>query len=112
TAAVSLFNTVTDIANPIKSAYPLRMEEAGNGYGYILYKLALKNYRRENRLRVIEASDRIHVYLNEEKIKTQTQHEIGEDILLEEINEDANLNIAILLENQGRVNYGHKLNAP
>ena len=112
TAAVSLFNTVTDIANPIKSAYPLRMEEAGSGYGYILYKLALKNYRRENRLRVIEASDRIHVYLNEEKIKTQTQHEIGEDILLEEINEDANLNIAILLENQGRVNYGHKLNAP
>lgn len=112
TAAVSLFNTVTDIANPIKSAYPLRMEEAGSGYGYILYKLALKNYRRENRLRVIEASDRIHVYLNEEKIKTQTQHEIGEDILLKEINEDANLNIAILLENQGRVNYGHKLNAP
>lgn len=110
--AVSLFNTLTAIAKPVKSIYPLRMEEAGSGYGYMLYKLPIKNYHRENRLRIIEASDRIHVYLNEEKIKTQTQHEIGEDIILEEMKGDADLNIAILLENQGRVNYGHKLNAP
>ena len=110
--AVSLFNTLTAIAEPIKTPYPLRMEEAGSGYGYMLYTFPLKNYHRENRLRVIEASDRIHVYLNEQKIKTQTQHEIGEDIILEEMKGDADLNIAILLENQGRVNYGHKLNAP
>lgn len=110
--AVSLFNTLEAIAEPQSSAYPLRMEEAGSGYGYMLYKVNLTNYNRENRLRVIEASDRIHVYLNEEKIKTQTQHEIGEDILLEEIKGDDDLRIAILLENQGRVNYGHRLNAP
>ncbi|MGP6139258.1 glycoside hydrolase family 35 protein [Jeotgalibaca sp. A127] len=110
--AVGLFNTLDTIAKPIKSTYPLRMEEAGSGYGYMLYKMTLKNYHRENRLRVVEASDRIHVYLNEEKIKIQKQHEIGEDIILEEMAGDNDLEVTILLENQGRVNYGHKLNAP
>src|SRR5690606_16548816 len=53
------------------------------------------------------ARDRIQFFLNEQKIATQYQEEIGEKIFTP-LHEESN-QIDVLVENMGRVNYGHKL---
>lgn len=110
-ASVSLFNTLESFAVQT-SAYPLSMEVAGNGYGYLLYALRLKNYHRETKLKVIEASDRVQVYLNQTYQATQGQGEIGEVLTLLDETDSETTAVNVLVENLGRVNYGHKLNAP
>ena len=49
---------------PKTTTYPLSMEETGSGYGYLLYSFDLKNYHHENKLKVVEASDRLHIYVD------------------------------------------------
>lgn len=108
--SVGLFETLDTIAEPIQSGYPLTMEQVGNGYGYLLYRAYLKNYQHENKFKVIEASDRIHIYQDQEMLATQTQHEIGEELMIS--GDHQTIQMDILVENQGRVNYGYKLNSP
>ena len=62
------------------------------------------------RFRVIDARDRIQVFRDQEWVATQYQEEIGEDIWLDLPEKTSE--ISVLVENMGRVNYGHKLTAP
>lgn len=108
---VSLFATLENVSDVINSFYPQNMEEVGQATGYILYKTRLEKDKEEpERLRVIEARDRIQVYAGGKLLATQYQTEIGEDIFLSF--EEDSIELAILVENMGRVNYGHKLAAP
>ncbi|NEW62025.1 beta-galactosidase [Granulicatella sp. zg-ZJ] len=104
---VSLFNTLHSIADPIYAKYPKTMEALGQNVGYTLYRTKLEQDAQEERYRVIDASDRIQFYLNGKHIVTQYQFDVGEDILTN-VPEKEN-QIDILVENMGRVNYGHKL---
>ena len=36
-----------------ETMYPITMEEAESGYGYMLYSVNLKNYHHENKLKVV-----------------------------------------------------------
>ena len=83
------------------------MEELGQQYGYTLYRSYVKKDSDEEFYRVIDGSDRLHFFLNEEKIATQYQEEIGEKIYASPISGSNQLDV--LVENMGRVNYGHKL---
>jgi len=104
---VSLFSIVDDIADKKTSRYPQSMEELGQEYGYVLYRTKIKKDSKEETYRVIDGRDRLQFYVNEEKIATQYQTEIGEKI---NVAQEKELNqIDILVENMGRVNYGHKL---
>ncbi|KXT72669.1 Beta-galactosidase 3 [Streptococcus sp. DD10] len=105
---VSLFETVDSIAKPIESLYPLSATELGQGYGYTLYQVEDTWDADEERLRVIDARDRMQLYLNGHLQATQYQTEIGEDIFCK-AKKKALAHIDILIENMGRVNYGHKL---
>lgn len=107
TEKVSLFATLTTISEPIQSKYPQTMEELGQNTGYLLYRTMLEKDGEEERLRVIDGRDRSHFFVNQELQATQYQTEIGEDINLSMTQE--NNQIDILIENMGRVNYGHKL---
>ncbi|MBO0438427.1 glycoside hydrolase family 35 protein [Vagococcus fluvialis] len=110
--SVSLFNTIKNIhPSPIFSAYPLRMEEVGKGYGYLLYSLNLKRYKDENKIKLIEASDRVKIYTNQNYQETQYREDIGEEIILLNSDEET-IEVDLLVENLGRVNYGFKLNNP
>lgn len=105
---VSLFEVLEDVANVEESLYPKSMDELNHHYGYILYRSNfLKDTDEEERIRVIDGRDRAQVYVNEEHVKTQYQEEIGEDIYVGDLF-DSN-QIDVLMENMGRVNYGHKL---
>ncbi|MGX7394984.1 glycoside hydrolase family 35 protein [Carnobacterium mobile] len=104
---VSLFSVIDEITEKQQSKYPKTMEELGQQYGYTLYRSRVKRDSYEEFYRVIDGSDRIQFFFNEEKQATQYQEEIGEKI---NIVTSKNLNqLDVLVENMGRVNYGHKL---
>lgn len=108
---VGLFSTAENVSDYSSSFYPKNMEELGQSTGYILYKTRLERDKDEaERLRIIDARDRIQVYADGRLVTTQYQTEIGEDIELEF--QSNQVELAVLVENMGRVNYGHKLTAP
>lgn len=110
TGAAALKDCLDVLAEPKNSDYPLTMEEAGSGYGYMFYRTKVEGYGQEMKIRVIQAGDRVKVYLNSKLIATQYGAEIGEDILAQ-FQEGENL-LEILTENLGRVNYGYRLLSP
>ena len=83
------------------------MEDLDSPYGYTLYRTTIENNRPEEKLKVIDASDRINVFLDEKFITTQYKDEIGTEILINPANRTAKVDV--LVENLGRVNYGYKL---
>ena len=105
---VSLFETLEDIAQPIESLYPMKMEELGQNVGYLLYRTEAEWDADEERIRVIDARDRMQLFVDEELVVNQYQMEIGEDIFVPRQKQSTH-QIDILIENMGRVNYGHKL---
>ena len=111
-ASVSLFATKDKMIKAQQTMYPLSMEEAGDGYGYMLYSANLKNYFHENKLKVIEASDRIQIYIDGEHKATQYQETVGEELTISGQVAQKEISLDVLVENLGRVNYGFKLNSP
>lgn len=107
TDKVSLFATLDTISKPIQSQYPQTMEELGQNTGYLLYRTMIEKDAEEERFRIIDGRDRSQFFLNGELKATQYQTEIGEDIRVPLT--QPNNQIDILIENMGRVNYGHKL---
>lgn len=106
---VSLFSTVDTLARRQHSASPLTMEEAGNGYGYMLYHKKIKGFGQKEKMKIVDASDRVQIYINDKWQATQYQDSMGEEL---EVYLDQENSINILTENIGRVNYGYKMYAP
>ncbi|QQP69684.1 beta-galactosidase [Carnobacterium sp. CS13] len=104
---VSLFSVIDEIVEKQQAKYPETMEELGQQYGYTLYRSRVKKDSNEEFYRVIDGSDRVQFFFNEEKKATQYQEEIGEKIYIAPKNDVNQLDV--LVENMGRVNYGHKL---
>ncbi len=105
----NLMSVISDISKEVKTVYPKGMEDLDCNYGYMLYSSEIKNYYHDEKLKVIDASDRCHIYVDEKLISTQYKEEIGTEVEFSSENEV--IKIDILVENLGRVNYGHKLNA-
>ena len=101
---VSLFETLEDIAQPIESLYPMKMEELGQNVGYLLYRTQAEWDADKERVRVIDGRDRMQLFVDGNFITTQYQTEIGQDIFVA-----AEKGTNHTMENMGRVNYGHKL---
>ncbi|MGO2638008.1 MAG: glycoside hydrolase family 35 protein [Enterococcus viikkiensis] len=104
---VSLFATLESISQPIRSKNTQAMEVLGQNTGYLLYRTTIEKDAEEERLRVIDGRDRSQLFVNQELKATQYQTEIGEDIKVPMTQAENQLDI--LIENMGRVNYGHKL---
>ncbi|GHU36458.1 beta-galactosidase [Bacilli bacterium] len=108
--SVSLLNTKKTLTQSIASSYPLAMEEVGTGYGYMLYSVALRNNQSEQKLKLVEADDRIQIYLDGKYQATQYQSEIGQELLVGHEKATESITADFLVENLGRVNYGFKFN--
>lgn len=105
---VSLFANLENLTEPISSLYPKRMEELGQSYGYLLYRTQALWDAEEEKIRVIDGRDRMQLFVDGQHQATQYQTEIGEDIFVDgKVGESQQIDI--LMENMGRVNYGHKL---
>lgn len=107
TNKVSLFATLATISEPIQSKYPKTMEELGQNTGYLLYRTTIEKDAEEERLRIIDGRDRSQLFVNQKLQATQYQTEIGDDVKVSLPQNDNQIDV--LIENMGRVNYGHKL---
>ncbi|MBX9136575.1 MULTISPECIES: beta-galactosidase family protein [unclassified Clostridium] len=106
---VSLFNTIDRIAKPVYNDLPLNMEKLNQGYGYILYRTNIeKDMTSANTARIVDCNDRAIVYCNEEHIITQSREKIGKifDLKFDTAKDNR---LDILVENEGRINYGYNL---
>lgn len=107
---VSLFNVLDALSEPVTSQYPQPMEDLGQSYGYTLYTTQIERDTApdaEERIRVIDGRDRAKVYVEGACVATQYQEHIGEDIKC--VLPAKKNRLDILMENMGRVGYGHKL---
>ena len=104
---VSLFETLADLAQPVESLYPVKMEDLRQSYGYLLYRTEASWDADEEKIRVIDGRDRMQLFVDGKLMETQYQAEIGQDIFVAG-EKKATHRIDILMENMGRVNYGHK----
>ncbi|MGH1049469.1 glycoside hydrolase family 35 protein [Bacillus cytotoxicus] len=107
---VSLFSTLEKIAKKRHNSYTLTMEDIDQQYGYILYRTFLKGPKNIEKCKVVDARDRVHLFLNEQLVDTQYRDEIGREVSLDLTKEENTLDI--LVENMGRVNYGARLLSP
>ena len=104
---VSLFEILDSLTSPTESLYPKKMEELGQSYGYLLYRTEASWDAEEERIRIIDGRDRAQLFVDGKWVATQYQTEIGEDIFYQG-EKKALSRFDILIENMGRVNYGHK----
>lgn len=107
TEKVDLLATLEKIAQPVKSAYPLTMEEIGQNYGYILYRVNVREGETVNEVRLENAADRVQCYHDGEYLYTAFAENIHEKF--EPKNKKSGGKIDLLCENMGRENFGTNL---
>ena len=107
---VNLFEILEKISTKTTSDYPQTMEEAGSGYGYMVYRTCLNKATTQEKLRIVEARDRVQCFVDQQWVYTAYQEAIGE--AFEVTLETERPQIDVLVEHMGRVNYGYKLLAP
>ncbi|MCF1600767.1 glycoside hydrolase family 35 protein [Tetragenococcus halophilus] len=104
---VSLFSTIETISQPIESTYPQTMESLGQNTGYLLYRTLIEKDAQQEKIRIIDGRDRAQLFVDDQLMATQYQHEIGEDVFIHP--KEGGSKVDLLMENMGRVNYGHRL---
>ncbi|KAN0023890.1 hypothetical protein ACTFIV_008280 [Dictyostelium citrinum] len=124
TQATSLFNNLGNLVNQkqqqLQTGGPIPMEQLQQSTGFVLYETTM-NIAQSNQLSITELHDRATFFINDEAIEDTVT--TGQAVFLQrpfnssiEINypsnvtEDGDFNLRILLENQGRVNFGPYLN--
>lgn len=112
-----LFDSLDLLTTPIHSVCPETMERLGQNYGFILYASRIEGPLSQTKLAIQEVRDRALVYLDgvfqgviERNTHDVTPNVRANDILLDIPAEGATL--SILVENQGRINYGYNLKDP
>ncbi|MDE6595960.1 MAG: beta-galactosidase, partial [Oscillospiraceae bacterium] len=103
TEKADLFSVLEKIAEPVKSTYPLSMEDIGQNYGYILYRLNVMENETVNEIRLENAADRVLCYHDGKYLYTAFAENIHEKF--EPTAKTAGGNIDVLSENIGRENF-------
>lgn len=111
TESADLFENLDRIANPVHSAAPKFMEELGQSYGYILYRSTLKGPHEDGGLVVEPIHDRAQIFFDGEYkgVYTRWAPPKEEELVPVKLGMGDEVRLDILVENMGRVNYGHKI---
>jgi len=95
-----LFN---NLPKPVESKTPLCFEDLNQAYGFVLYRTKLTG-KESGWLKIKEMRDYAIVYVNGKKIAALDRRLRQDSVKLENVPADATLDI--LVENNGRINYG------
>ncbi len=119
-AKADLFENLDVISSSKKFRIAPSMEESGQSYGYILYRTHLKEDEKAGELIFKKCADRLHAFADGKKLFCAFDREISRDssgvwpfnfregkVWKVETQKGAKLDF--LVENMGRVNFGHKL---
>lgn len=91
----------------LESLETLTMEEAGQNFGYILYRTTISGPRPEGKLYLQEVRDRAWVYLDGVFLGVVGRNEVQAGLPITLTKQHSQLDIFV--ENLGRVNYGPEL---
>ena len=104
TGKTDLFSVLDKISVPVKSSYPLTMEDIGQDYGYILYRMKIRDIETVSEIRLEGAADRVQCYHNGEFVYTTFAENMWEKF--EPQQKRTSGIIDLLCENTGRENFG------
>ncbi|MBR1639844.1 MAG: beta-galactosidase [Treponema sp.] len=104
----------------IKSLYPLSMEQAGQNTGYVLYRTKLAADEKAGSVMFKKCADRLQIFADSKKVVTAFDKEIcseGHGVWPFNYKEGkewkfpcgSGAQLDFLVENMGRVNFGHRL---
>lgn len=109
TESVQLFDALDMISHPIQRANPEKMEKLGQDYGFTLYRTFLQGPKEEAELTIQEVRDRALVFVDHAYkgvIDRWANHTLSFAVPKEGVQLD------IVVENMGRINYGPMMNDP
>lgn len=107
THCAGLFENIENLSSAFELLKPVPMEKLGQGYGFILYKTHLKGPRDYMPLVINEVHDRAYIFLNDDLYAIQSRND-PETIVDVRVPEEG-VDLSILVENMGRVSYGHAM---
>ena len=121
TESAGLFENLSILCDgAIQSVYPLSMEQAGQNTGYILYRTKLGDDETAKSVMFKKCADRVQIFADSKKVVTAFDTEIcseGHGVWPFNYKEGKEWNfptaegaqLDFLVENLGRVNFGHRL---
>jgi beta-galactosidase len=92
-----------NLPTPILSKTPLSFEAINQGYGFVLYRTKIPS-RGKGVLKIDKLRDFATVYVNGKRVGEMDRRLEQDSLLLDHIPKNATLDI--LVENNGRINYG------
>lgn len=101
-----LFDNLDNLATKHTSASPRNMEHFGQDYGYILYRKQVEGPRQELNLGLLEVRDRAQIFVDHEELGVYMR---GEEQKLSFAIPEEGVQLDVLVENLGRINYGTRL---
>ncbi|WP_257349010.1 glycoside hydrolase family 35 protein [Pseudalkalibacillus decolorationis] len=107
--SISLFDALPVLSKAVHSPDPLPMEKVGQDYGFILYRKFLKGPRDNMILNLQEVRDRALIFLDS---KYQGVIDRWEESTVAFSVPKEGVQLDILVENLGRINYGPQLKDP
>ncbi|MBM7600022.1 beta-galactosidase [Virgibacillus halotolerans] len=107
--SVNLFDTLENISKPVQKIHPETMEKLGQDYGFVLYRTFIKGPLGKAPLTIQGVRDRALVYVNQE-FKGVIDRWENNTIIIEVPEEGIQLDL--LVENMGRINYGPMMHDP
>ena len=108
THAASLPANVKRLASPLRHAYPQTMEQLGQDFGYLLYSTQIQGPIEPLPLIFTHLHDRAHIFVNGKLAGIRERSRRMDEVILQ-ADYGETLQLDILVENMGRVNYGPKL---
>ena len=119
----ALFDHLEGLSSPVESDYPLTMEDLDSGYGYVNYRLNVGGGALRSSLELVDWADRAQIFLDGSLRacldRRGTRHEPNVYSADGEMLKDGGIEVDlsegdhvldILVENLGRVNFGHRMN--
>jgi len=98
----TLANLFNNLPKPVVAEHPLCFEDLDQGYGFVLYRTTIKDAKK-GLLKIKEMRDFATVYINGKFIISMDRR-LKQDSI--ELDAPANATLDILVENNGRINYG------
>jgi beta-galactosidase len=95
-----------NLGTPVIAEHPLCFEDLNQGYGFVLYRTTLKN-AVNGLLKIKEMRDFATLYINGKRIGILDRHLKQDSLTINSTSPNAILDI--LVENNGRINYGRYL---
>lgn len=106
-SSTKLFSILNDISSVEEHSHTLSMEELDQGYGYTVYQFDLKESDKETDLDLSYCADRAIVFVDKKRVGCIDVNSKNKVLRLDL---EGTQTIDVLVENQGRANFGPKMN--